>query len=95
MGNPNLAEVRAKGTAMTKASAEQFAANALPIIPSLKAEGASLRKFADTLNQRRVATARGGQWAAAQGADILCAGRECASQGRKRHRADPDWTAAT
>ncbi len=71
LGNPRLAEVRAKGTATTKASADQFAAKVLPTILLLKAEGASLRKIAYMLNQRGIATARGGQWAATQVADIL------------------------
>lgn len=71
LGNPRLAEVRAKGVASNKASADQFAANVLPFILPMKAEGASLRRIAEVLNLRGVKTARGGTWAATQVADIL------------------------
>jgi len=70
LGNP-IADAQAKGTARTKAAAEQFASNVLPIILPLKAEGASLRKIAEALNARGIATARGGTWAATQVAGIL------------------------
>ena len=71
LGNPRLAEAQAKGVATTKAKAEQFAANVLPLIRTMQAEGASLRKIAEALNARGIATARGGTWAATQVADIL------------------------
>jgi DNA invertase Pin-like site-specific DNA recombinase len=71
LGNPRLAEVRGKGLESLKAEAERFAANVLPIIQPLKAQGLSLRKIAEELNARRIPTARGGTWAATQVADIL------------------------
>jgi DNA invertase Pin-like site-specific DNA recombinase len=71
LGNPRLAEVRGKAFASNRAAADQFAANVLPIIEPLRAEGASLRKIAEALNERRIPTARGGRWAATQIADIL------------------------
>jgi DNA invertase Pin-like site-specific DNA recombinase len=71
LGNPRLAEVRGKAFASNRAAANQFAANVLPIIQPLRADGASLRKIADVLNARGVPTARGGKWAATQVADIL------------------------
>jgi DNA invertase Pin-like site-specific DNA recombinase len=71
LGNPRLAEVRDKAFASNRAAAVQFAANVLPIIQPMRAEGASLRKIADALNERRIPTARGGKWAATQIADIL------------------------
>jgi Recombinase len=37
----------------------------------MQAEGASLRKIAEALNARGIASARGGTWAATQVADIL------------------------
>ena len=43
LGNPHLAEVRGKGVETNKTAAAQFAANVLPIIPPMRAEGASLR----------------------------------------------------
>jgi DNA invertase Pin-like site-specific DNA recombinase len=71
LGNPRLAEVRGKGVATNKAEADRFAANVLPIIEPMKAEGLSLRKIAETLNARRTPTARGGTWASTQVGDIL------------------------
>ena len=71
LGNPKLAEVRAKGSAKNKTTAEQFATNVLPFIRPLQAKGASLRAIAAELNKRGIATARGGTWAATQVADIL------------------------
>ena len=71
LGNPRLADVRGKAVESNKAAADPFAANVLPIIAPMRAEGASLRKIADALNARRIPTARGGTWAATQVADIL------------------------
>ena len=71
LGNPRITDARAKGAVSIKANAERFAANVLPFILPMKAEGASLRRIADTLNQRGIATARGGKWEATQVADIL------------------------
>jgi len=64
-------KVRAAGSARNRETADAFAARILPLIRPLLAEGASLRQIAETLNDRRVATARGGTWAAPQVADIL------------------------
>lgn len=61
LGNPQLATAQARGAEGNKAKAEQFAANVLPIIEPLQAEGASLHKIAEELNARRIATARGGK----------------------------------
>ena len=71
LGNPRLHEVRAKGSESTKAAADRFAANVLPLIQPLRAEGKSLREIAKALNARGVPTARGGTWAATQVADML------------------------
>jgi DNA invertase Pin-like site-specific DNA recombinase len=71
LGNPRLDEVRGKGAQSMKAAADRFAANVLPLIQPLRAEGRSLREIADTLNARSVPTARGGRWAPTQIADIL------------------------
>ena len=67
----DLDEVRGKGAESMKAAAGRFAANVLPIIQPLRAEGRSLREIADVLNARGVPTARGGKWAPTQIADIL------------------------
>ena len=71
LGNPRLDEVRGKGAESMKAAADRFAANILPIIQPLRAEGQSLREIANVLNARGVPTARGGKWAPTQIADIL------------------------
>jgi DNA invertase Pin-like site-specific DNA recombinase len=71
LGNPRLAEVGASGVASNKAAAAQFAANILPLILPMRAEGKSLRQIAAALNERRIPTARGGKWAQTQVADIL------------------------
>ena len=54
-----------------KAAADRFAANVLPLIQPLRAEGQGLREIANALNARSVPTARGGKWAPIQIADIL------------------------
>ncbi len=73
LGNPtNLAEARAKAASSTKASADAFAANVLPIINQAKAGGAtSYRAIAEVLNVRGVRTARGGTWQAATVRNIV------------------------
>lgn len=71
LGNPNIEEAQAKGTASVKAEAERFAANVLPIIKPMRDGGATLRQIAEELNARGIETARGGKWAATQVNDIL------------------------
>jgi DNA invertase Pin-like site-specific DNA recombinase len=79
LGNPRLADIRAKGSAAgaakgaaaNRASAEKFAASVLPLIRDMHDQGASLRKIAAELNAKGIATARGGKWASTQVADIL------------------------
>ena len=71
LGNPRLHEVRAKGAESMKAAADRFAANVLPLIQPLRAEGKSLRDIAKALDARGVPTVRGGTWGATQVADIL------------------------
>lgn len=68
LGNrTNLAEAsRAGGDTMRK-DANTFASNALPVIASIRANGAtSLRAIAKELNARQFATPRGGTWTAMQ-----------------------------
>ena len=71
LGNPQIAEAQAKGTASTKAGADRFASNILPLIQPMRVAGATLRQIAEELNGRGIETARGGKWAATQVADIL------------------------
>ena len=62
-GNPNLDAIRGSGGEAGKAEAERFAGTVLPIIRQAKKAGAStLQQIADALNDRGVATARGGKW---------------------------------
>lgn len=64
LGNrTNLRAAQAKGTAKTRAAADAFADNALPIVRQIEASGiTSFRGIADALNARGVRTARGGAW---------------------------------
>jgi DNA invertase Pin-like site-specific DNA recombinase len=56
-------EVSAKGVAAVTASADQHAANVLPIVRAIQAAGVvSLHGVADALNARGIHTARGGKW---------------------------------
>ncbi len=73
LGNrTNLAEAAAAGSAANALAADAFAANVLPVIASIRAVGASsLRAVAAILNERRVPTARGGEWSAAQVQRVL------------------------
>ena len=63
---------RLRGAATTKAKAERFAANVLPIIREVQAAGVtSLRGIARTLNARGVKAARGGLWDASTVRGVL------------------------
>ena len=63
LGNPNLDAIRGSGGEAGKAEAERFAGTVLPIIKQVKKAGATtLQQIADALNDRGVATARGGSW---------------------------------
>ena len=58
-----LAQARKKAVETIEATADQHAANVLPLIEAIKRAGATtLRDIADALNARGVATARGGRW---------------------------------
>src|SRR3954468_24424748 len=62
LGNPrNASAAAAAGRAVQVAEADQFAANVLPIVNSVRATGVTdLRGIAQALNDRGVRTARGG-----------------------------------
>ena len=75
-GNPRAAEVAPMAHAANRAAADQFAANALPIVQSIQAAGVrALQGIAETLNDRGVRTARGGQWHASTVANLLARAR--------------------
>jgi DNA invertase Pin-like site-specific DNA recombinase len=73
LGNrTNLAEARAAGIATVKAKADQFAANVLPVVENIRANGvATLPGIAEALNSRGIRTARGGQWYATTVKNLL------------------------
>jgi DNA invertase Pin-like site-specific DNA recombinase len=72
----DLASVSKQGRKLAlkvrKERAENRASDLLPVIESIKAEGAtSLRQIASVLNDRGITTARGGEWSAVQVKRIL------------------------
>lgn len=72
LGNPRLADTRAKAHAKLKADADAHVRIVMPAIREAKAAGAtSLRAIADALNARGIATARGGRWQAQSVANVL------------------------
>jgi hypothetical protein len=75
LGNPNLDAIRGSGGAAGKAEAERFAGNVLPIIKQVRKAGATtLQQIADALNDRGVATARGGSWYPSNVRNVLARG---------------------
>jgi DNA invertase Pin-like site-specific DNA recombinase len=69
LGGPKLALATKLGNA---ANADRFAANVAPVIRQVQRSGAtSLRAVAAALTARGIPTARGGDWNAAQVANVL------------------------
>ena len=64
LGNPiNLGLAGAHGRAASVALADQFAQSLVPVLDSLRAEGAlTVRAMAASLNRRGIKSARGGEW---------------------------------
>ena len=72
LGGPKLALATKLGNAANAANADRFAANVAPIIRQVQKSGAtSLRAVAAALAARGIPTARGGEWHAAQVANVL------------------------
>lgn len=73
LGNPtNLSEARSKSLEVRSDQVDQFAANVLPVIRSIKSSGAcTLRDIAEALNNRGIKTARNGSWHAASVKRVL------------------------
>lgn len=72
----NILDIQRKGSragnAVRSAEAQQRTADLQPIIAEVRSEGAtSLRQIAEGLNQRGIATARGGEWSAVQVSRVL------------------------
>ena len=63
LGNPtNLQAAQAKGAETNKAEADKFAQSVMPLIRTFQDQGLSLRSIVAELNNRRIPTARGGEW---------------------------------
>jgi hypothetical protein len=72
LGNPRASETVARAHAANRATADQFAANILPIVRTIQASGiTSLVGIAQALNARGVRTARGGAWHASTVKNLL------------------------
>jgi DNA invertase Pin-like site-specific DNA recombinase len=72
LGSPKLAQARQSAVTAIKASADQHAANVLPIIKEAQKAGATtLRAVAEALNARGISTARGGTWHAMSVKNVL------------------------
>lgn len=72
LGNPRLPEACAAVNAARVAGAETHAAIVMPAIREAQAAGAkSLRQIAAAMNDRGMATARGGRWEATTVRNIL------------------------
>lgn len=72
LGSPAIAKARASSIETKKANANAHAARVLPVIEAIRKTGAtSLRAIAAELTARKVETARGGEWNAAQVSNIL------------------------
>ena len=77
LGNPNGARAlrglgNAAGIAGAKASADRHAAQVLPVVAALRAEGiTSLKAIARALNERGVLAPRGGTWLATSVRNLL------------------------
>jgi DNA invertase Pin-like site-specific DNA recombinase len=82
IGKLSAAGVQAS-TAVRRGKAERRAADLVPVIRSLQAEGhESLRAVAAVLNDRGITTARGGQWSAIQVQRVLSNTRANESRSR-------------
>jgi DNA invertase Pin-like site-specific DNA recombinase len=73
LGNrTNLPEASAKGRAASRAAADRFAANVLPVVRQLQEAGVTgLLGLAAALNERGVRTPRGGVWHASSVRNLL------------------------
>jgi DNA invertase Pin-like site-specific DNA recombinase len=72
LGGPKLKQARKAAAAAITASADQHAANVLPIVREIQRAGAqTLRDIARALNARGIPTARGGHWHAMTVSNLL------------------------
>jgi len=79
LGNPKLREVAPKGSETGKTRANEFAANVMPLIDSIRATGiCSYRGLATALQARGIPTQRKGTWTAAGVRNIVFRGQRLA-----------------
>ena len=72
LGNPSIADARAKAEESRAAGADEFARSVEPVIRAIQAAGVtSLRGIARELVARKVETRRGGAWTPVQVSDLL------------------------
>jgi hypothetical protein len=74
MGAKAFGSYKGNGAAVAaiKAKSNAFAADVMPIIDAIMAEGhGSLRAIAKELNERGIVTARGGKWGPQSVSDLL------------------------
>ncbi len=71
LGNPNLAEARARSFQRRAESADQFAAKIFPTIRAFQGQGLSQAKIAEQLNALGTPTSRNGKWCASQIARVI------------------------
>lgn len=88
LGNPMGAKAfgayRGNGAAVSaiKAKAKAFAADVMPVIEAIRAEGhTSLRAVANELNVRQIMTARGGKWGPSGVRDLIARGHPDSAKG--------------
>jgi DNA invertase Pin-like site-specific DNA recombinase len=67
LGNPKIGDVAAAGRGKRTATANERAANVLPVIDAIRNAGViTLSGIAETLNTRGLKTARGNAWSATE-----------------------------
>jgi len=71
LGNPRPREAQTIGAVVNRAAADRFAAQMYDQVAGLRGQGLSLRRIADELNRRGIATVRGRAWAPQQVRPIL------------------------
>jgi DNA invertase Pin-like site-specific DNA recombinase len=72
LGNPRIKQAAKLAVQSLKATADQFAANVLPVIRDIQAAGTvSANAIAAKLNERGIKTARGGRWTHVQVRSVM------------------------
>ena len=78
LGNPrNIAQAGVLGRSVQTVTADEFAANLMPIVLTIRKAGVTtLEAMSQALNQRGIASARGGKWRASSVANLLARAAE-------------------